>query len=81
MVISVNFHGTQRSVTQTDKMEMPIKEQTNVADVFGYVKDQYPELPIQEKAVLVVVNQKVATFEKSLQANDKVSFLPHIGGG
>ena len=81
MVISINFLGNQRTVTRTDKLEMPWEDRTRVADVFDYVKDRYPERPIQEKGVLVVVNQKVATLEKALQANDRVSFLPHIGGG
>ena len=81
MVILINFLGNQRTVTQTDKLEIPCEDPTRVADVFDYVKDRYPELPIHEKGILVVVNQKVATFEKALQANDRVSFLPHIGGG
>jgi len=81
MFASVCFLGLQRTLARTDRMQVPLSEETRVADVLAYVKASYPELPFPENAFLVTVNNKVATMEMILRGNDEVSFLPFIGGG
>ncbi len=81
MVISVDFNGMQRSTTQTDKIDVKIVNQSKVTDVLQYVKHQYPELHLDEDMILVTVNQEVASLDRVLEADDEVSFVPHIGGG
>ena len=71
----------QRVVTKTDSIDMPISEQTRVTDALEYVRDQYPDLPLDDGTVLITINQEMASPERVLRDNDTVLFLPHIGGG
>jgi len=80
-VISIKFFGTQRAVTKTDSIDMPITEKARVTDVLEYVRHRYPELPLDEETVLITVNQEQAYLDTMLKPNDTVSFLPSIGGG
>jgi molybdopterin converting factor small subunit len=60
---------------------MPLVEKTNVADALEFVRNQYPDLQLDVEMVLITVNQKAASLDRVLQANDTVSFLPPIAGG
>lgn len=81
MVISVDFNGPQREVTRTRKIEIQLTKGKRVHDVLSHVKDLYPDLTLQEDNYLVTVNNKVTDREQVLKANDRVSLIPHIGGG
>jgi len=60
---------------------MPIAEKARVTDALEYVRQRYPELPLDEESVLITVNQEQASLDTMLKPNDTVSFLPSIGGG
>ncbi len=81
MVVSIEFFGIQRVVTKTDGIDMPISEKTSVIDVLEYIREQYPALPLDDKMILIVVNQEMAALDTVLRDNDTVSFIPSIGGG
>lgn len=81
MVVSIEFFGSQRTVTGIDAMDMPINEETCVIDALEYVRNKYPALRLEEGLVIVTVNQEIASLDKVLKANDIVLFLPHISGG
>ena len=81
MIVSIEFFGMQRAVTKTDSINMPISEQTRVTDALEYVRDRYPDLPLDDGTVLITINQEMASPERVLRANDNILFLPHIGGG
>ena len=81
MVVSIEFFGTQRIVTKTDGIDMPITEKTRVTDALEYVRQQYPGLHLDEGMVLITVNQEITSLDRVLRANDTVSFLPFISGG
>ena len=81
MVVSVNFYGLQRKFTQRDNLQIPLSDKTRVCDVLRLVKESYPALPLNENTVLVTVNDHVSSLDRSLQDNDMISFVPHIGGG
>jgi len=81
MVVSIEFSGMQRILTKTDGIDMPITEKTRVNDALEYVRHQYPALHLDEGMILITVNQKIASLDRILMANDTVSFLPLIGGG
>ena len=79
--ISIHFFGIQRLATKTDSIDMPITETTCVSDALEYVRQRYPDIPLNKKTVLVTVNQEMASFETHLKENDVVLFIPFIGGG
>ncbi len=81
MVISVDFNGSQREVTRTRKIEIQLEKGNRVHDVLSHVKDLYPDLSLQEDSYLVTVNNQVTNREQILKANDRISLIPHIGGG
>ena len=81
MVVSIEFFGTQRVVTETDGIDMPITEKTRVNDALEYVRHQYPALHLDDGMILITVNQEIASLDRILMANDTISFLPFIGGG
>jgi molybdopterin converting factor small subunit len=81
MVVSIKFLGMQRTVTNTDSIDMPITDKTKVNDALEYVRQQYPSLPLEEGMVLVTVNLEIATLDRILRDRDTISFLPLIAGG
>jgi molybdopterin converting factor small subunit len=81
MKVSIEFLGMQRVVTQTGCLDMPITEKTRVNDAFEHVRRQYPALNLNDRMVLITVNQETADMDRILRADDTVSFLPLIGGG
>jgi len=81
MMVSIKFLGMQRTVTNTDSINMPITDKTRVNDALEYVRQQYPDLPLEEGTVLVTVNLEIATLDRILRDKDTISFLPLIAGG
>jgi len=81
VVISVNFHGIQRMVTQTNEMQLSLSKGTRVDHVLDAVQERFPKLPLQKEDLLITVNDQVSTTDHLLKESDKVSLLPHIGGG
>ena len=81
MFASVHFHGHQRKITQTDHIEIPISEGQKVFDVLGHVKTCYPDLYLVENDTMIIVNNQLSFLDHILKQNDKISFIPHIGGG
>jgi len=81
VVISVNFHGIQRMVTETDEMQLSLSTGTRVDHVLEAVQERFPKLPLQKEDLLITVNDQVSTTDHLLKESDKVSLLPHIGGG
>jgi molybdopterin converting factor small subunit len=80
-IVSIKFFGMQRTITKTDSIDMPITEKTRVTDALEYVRQRYPELPLDQETLLITVNHEQASPDTMLKPNDTVSFLPAIGGG
>jgi len=80
-MVSIKFLGMQRTVTNTDSINMPITDKTKVNDALEYVRQRYPDLPLEEGMVLVTVNLEIATLDRILRDKDTISFLPLIAGG
>jgi molybdopterin converting factor small subunit len=81
MTVSVNLLGFLRDRIQTDRLHIPLENEMCVSDVFSYVQEKYPGLLLDERMVLVTVNQHISSLDQMLQANDEIVFIPHIGGG
>jgi molybdopterin converting factor small subunit len=81
MAVSIKFLGMQRTVTKTDSIDMPITEKTRANDALEYVRQRYPDLPLEEGMVLVTVNLEIAAPDRILRDRDTISFLPLIAGG
>ena len=81
MVVSIEFLGMQCIITKVRSISMPIAKNTKVHNALEYVRQHYPNLPLDEEMCVITVNQEIATPDRILKANDTVSFLPFISGG
>ncbi|MCP4666307.1 MAG: MoaD/ThiS family protein [Deltaproteobacteria bacterium] len=81
MVVWVQFFGIQRALIQANEVEVPLHGQGRVGDVFSYIRNCYPDLQLCEEDLLITVNNRVSDMEQGLNPDDKLAFLPHIGGG
>ena len=81
MVVSVDFHGLQRQHTRTNRIEIPLQQGNRVMDIMVYLKECFPGLPLNEEMMLVTVNNQITSTDQVLEADDSISFIPHIGGG
>lgn len=81
MVVSVTFFGLQRKLAQTGSINLPLLKEMRVTDVFNYIREKYPELSLSKENVLVTVNNQVSLHDRILESEDRICFIPHIGGG
>ena len=81
LVISIDFCGMQRSHTKTGSIQITLSGPSRITDVLKYLKERFPQLPLDTNSLLATVNQEIAPLERELKPNDKVAFFPHIGGG
>jgi molybdopterin converting factor small subunit len=81
MKVSIEFFGAQRVIAETDRIDMPITEDTTVHDVLEYVRCRYPTLQLDDGMVIVTVNRQITSLDRILSTDDTVSFLPFISGG
>ena len=81
MIVSVQFHGLHRMVTQKSEMEVSLARNAQVRDAMLHVSDCFPDLQLREGRVFVLVNNKVSGMSHPLSHNDKITFLPPVGGG
>jgi molybdopterin converting factor small subunit len=81
MTVEVKLLGPQRAQARKDRIEVPLAPDWQVADLFLYLKSQYPELAFPETAMVVTVNDIVARMDHLLESNDTITFLPLFGGG
>ena len=79
--VSVEFHGVQRVITGEDAIVIEITGKTKVKDVFEIVNCRYSGLDLDEGMVIMTVNQEKVPTDRILDADDTVSFIPHISGG
>ena len=81
MVVSVKFFGLQRKLTRQEGIKVPVTEKTRVTDVLCYLEKQYPDMPLGEDTVTVMVNNQISNRDQILAENDLIAFIPHVGGG
>jgi len=81
MIASIKFLGMQRVITNTDSLDIPINGNTRVQNALEYVRQHYPELPLEEGMVIITVNHEIAKPDRILKDKDTISFLPLIAGG
>ena len=68
-------------MTNQDQVEVPISENDRVGDLFEHLQGCFPDLQLAAEDVTITVNDTISTVAHTLNPNDTVAFLPHIGGG
>ncbi len=80
-MISIEFFGAQRIITKTGKIQVPLDGMKSAQDAFNFVRNKYPQLPIDDGAVLITINHVAVPLDRLLKPNDSICFIPGIGGG
>lgn len=81
MRVSVQFHGVHRAITRVNEVRFALASNARVSDLFKRIERTYPDLQLSQDDIMVSINDQVSTMNHSLNPEDKISFLPHIGGG
>ena len=81
MVVSVQFHGVHRAITRVNEVRFALASNARVSDLVKRIERTYPDLQLSRDDIMVSINDQVSTMNHSLNPEDKISFLPHIGGG
>ena len=81
MKVSVQFHGVHRAITRVNEIRFALASNARVSDLFRHIQRTYPDLQLSQDDIMVSINDQVSTMNHSLNPEDKISFLPHIGGG
>jgi len=81
MIVTVKFYGVHRALTNAPEIRISLPRNGRLSDAISHVKGRFPALKLSQKDVLVSVNDLVTHEDHVLKADDRISFLPHIGGG
>ncbi len=81
MVVSVQFHGVHRAITRVNEVRFALASNARVSDLFKRIQRIYPNLQLSQDDIMVSINDQLSTMNQPLNSEDKISFLPHIGGG
>ena len=81
MKVSVQFHGVHRAITRINEIRFSLSSNARVSDLLKHIQSAYPDLQLNQDDIMVSINDQVSTINHSLNPEDEISFLPHIGGG
>jgi len=81
MVVSVQFHGVHRAITRVNEIRLSLSSNARISDLFKRIERSYPDLQLSQEDITVSINDQVSTVNQPLNPEDKITFLPHIGGG
>ncbi len=81
MDVLLELNGSQRSILKKDKIKIRLRGGRQVKDLISYIQSSMPNIFPRYAGYTVFVNNLPAPFEQELKDNDKISFIPHLGGG
>ena len=81
MNVSVSFHGIQRKILRQSRIDVKLQDEARVSDLLHNIRQTYPQIALDENAMVITVNDHVSSVNQSLQLNDHISLIPHLGGG
>ncbi len=83
-MVQVRLFGMLKTLVGGNSIiEMPLSEGALVKDLVSSLQSEYPEIGklLDQKKVVVSVNQEIAHWETALVKSDEVALLPPFAGG
>ena len=83
-MVQVRLFGMLKTlVAGSNMLEVPLSDGALVKDLVDRLQIEYPELGklLQQKKVVVSVNQEIAHWETALVESDEIALLPPFAGG
>jgi len=80
-MLKLRFFASLKDLTGESEMEVELKGETSVREVFHQLKTRFPRLEKYEPVLLVAVNQEYSDMDSLVAPGDEVSFFPPVSGG
>ena len=80
-MITVRLDALRRGSAADNSIELPLGDAPTVGDALARVREQFPELPLEDGMVILTVNDALVQPDRRLAAGDVVMVIPPIEGG
>ncbi len=83
-MVQVRLFGMLKTlVAGSATIDVPLSEGAHVKDLVNSLQSEYPEIGklLDQKKVVVSVNQEIAHWETALMESDEIALLPPFAGG
>ena len=81
MQVSVKLFSFLGQIAGRDRLSVDLVDGASVLDLLNSLSLQLDNQLLIDKQIVVLINQKQATFQSILKEKDEVLFLPVLGGG
>lgn len=83
-MVQIRLFGMLKTLVAGNTLiEIPLSEGALVKDLVDSLQTEYPEIGklLDQKKVVVSVNQEIAHWETALMESDEIALLPPFAGG
>lgn len=81
MQVTVKLFSFLGQMAGTDRLTVDLIDGASVSDLLNSLNIQFENKLLQIEQIVVLINQKQASFQSVLNENDYVLLLPVLGGG
>jgi molybdopterin converting factor small subunit len=81
MQVTVKLFSFLGQMAGTDRITVDLIDGASVSDLLSALNIQFDNKLLQIEQIVVLINQKQASFQSILNENDYVLLLPVLGGG
>ncbi len=81
MQVTVKLFSYHRQMAGTDRLALDLGEGTTVADLLDLLSRKLDSPGLNDHSASVLIDQRNAPPERSLQDGDEVLLIPIVGGG
>lgn len=79
--VHIILFGPVRDVVGSSEIMLELNDPFTGAAAFAALTDRFPALDAWKSSVRLAVNRAYASFDRTLEAGDEVSFIPPVSGG
>ncbi len=81
MQVTVKLFSFLGQIVGTDRVAVDLIDGASVSDLLNSLGIQFDNQLLKSEQVVVLINQKQASFQSILNESDQVLLLPVLGGG
>ena len=79
--IQVLFFGAAADRAGVRRVEVPVSDRTNLAEIWPVLTEKHPGLAPMRDTLAFAVNGEYARLEDAISPGDEVAVLPPVSGG
>ena len=81
MKVRVELYSRLKEIVDASLLELSLPENSTVNDLFGQLKERYPQLRDFEKSTLFGIGVEFVNRNHSLNDGDVIAIMPPVQGG